>query len=296
MTPAPSPAPTPDAPRDLPPDPALPPGWIPRRTADGSVTLRHPVHGQACHSDSGAWTEAVERYAAALELVAAPADRPLRLLDLGTGPGWNLAAARAWAAERGRRLTVLALELEPGLPAAAPRLAELSGEGAWCPWFPDLAADLAAAVGGTTSGTVGTGDATGETAVEEPRSGLDLRLGDARPELAALRAAGRRFDAVFLDAFSPGVEPDLWAPAVLADLAALLDEGGVVATYTVSLAVRVELARAGLTVGTGPRVGAKAGGTLAARGLDLPPLESRAAAKLGRRLARTDGTPSGGGT
>ena len=38
-------------------------GWKPERTEDGSWTLLHPEHGEACHSHSGGWLEARERYA-----------------------------------------------------------------------------------------------------------------------------------------------------------------------------------------------------------------------------------------
>ncbi|MEO6708064.1 MAG: hypothetical protein ABI054_10550, partial [Planctomycetota bacterium] len=69
--------------------------WRAQRTEDGSWTLLHPLHGESCHSLAGAWTQARERYASLI------ADLPreitargvVRLLDIGTGMGFNLAAA-----------------------------------------------------------------------------------------------------------------------------------------------------------------------------------------------------------
>jgi tRNA U34 5-methylaminomethyl-2-thiouridine-forming methyltransferase MnmC len=119
---------------------------------------------------------------------------------------------------------------------------------------------------------------------------LELRLGDAREGARALLAQGARFDAIFLDAFSPGVEPDLWSADFLGDLGRLLTSTGRLSTYTVAMGVRASLARAGLRVGEGGRVGAKAGGTLASPSGDVPPLLPRVAAKLARRLER-DGGP-----
>ena len=72
-------------------------GWVERRTADGSSTLAHPVHGETLHSVAGAWTQARERYARecrlrerALEL-RAEGRATLFLCDVGTGLGLNLA-------------------------------------------------------------------------------------------------------------------------------------------------------------------------------------------------------------
>ncbi|MDF1800136.1 MAG: MnmC family methyltransferase [Planctomycetota bacterium] len=275
-TPPPQPAPT-----EPPPAPA---GWTPVRTEDGSWTLAAPGHGQACHSSAGAWREASERYAQATDLdrlaAARGSARPVRLLDVGTGLGWNLAAAWDLITRNGGQLDATGLELEPELCRAAPGIAAASGTGPWSSHYPVLAGRLAA--------LASSGEAK-PRAVLEPGSTLALYLGDARSTVAALFESGACFDVIFLDAFSPSVEPDLWSGSFLADLARLLVPDGILSTYTVSLTVRERLRRAGLVVGSGPRVGAKAGGTLASPTRSLPPLDPRAAAKLERRLERSPG-------
>src|SRR5258705_749191 len=95
--------------------------WTPVLTADGSLTLAHPVHGQTCHSRAGAWQEARERYARAcrtreraMEIAAqarATGQRPvLRLLDVRTGLRLNLPSALASAC--GTRVALASLSLE----------------------------------------------------------------------------------------------------------------------------------------------------------------------------------------
>lgn len=115
---------------------------------------------------------------------------------------------------------------------------------------------------------------------EAPEHELVLLLGDARATLE--RAGVEPFDAIFLDAFSPRVEPDLWSADFLARLAGRLAPQGILSTYTVSLPVRRALASAGLRVGCGPTVGTKASGTLASPRAHLPPLDARTQRRLER--------------
>ena len=259
--------------------------WAVLATGDGSWTLVHPRHGEACHSRAGAWTQARERYArpCALEELARArgADgEPVRLLDVGTGPGLNLAAALEAVVAGGGRLDATALELElaplrgglaageahagPAEPFHAPVRAALRVA---------LRAALAAGAGRAPRVPLGTG-----------AHRLWLLLGDARATLLGL-APDARFDAIFLDPFSPRVDPALWEPAFLAALARRLAPGGWLSTYTASFRVRLGLARGGLAVGRGPRVGAKAEGTLASPDREPPALAPRTARRLARALA-----------
>ncbi|MBC8451309.1 MAG: hypothetical protein H8D72_01235 [Planctomycetes bacterium] len=238
--------------------------WPPVRTEDGSWTLSHPGHGQACHSRSGAWLESLERYAIPCRLRALAEERgtsaPVRLLDIGLGIGWNLAAALSEVRAGGGQLEVLGLESCAGLPARATELAERSGVGAWSPHYEAVAALL-----------------RGQPAPSGLR--LELRLGDATQTLGAEPG----FDAIFLDAFSPGVETSLWAWPFLRRLAGVLKPNGILSTYTVSTEVRAGLLAAGLRLGAGPQVGAKRCGTLASPRAGLPPIDPRAARRAQRR-------------
>ena len=65
---------------------------------------------------------------------------------------------------------------------------------------------------------------------------------------AALPALECVADAVFLDGFSPSVNPDMWSPATLSAVTAHVRPGTTLATYTVARAVRDTLQRLGYTV------------------------------------------------
>jgi tRNA U34 5-methylaminomethyl-2-thiouridine-forming methyltransferase MnmC len=237
--------------------------------------MAHPEHDETCHSTAGAWLEARERYAAPCRLRALGAERDrVQLLDIGTGLGLNLAAALAALEGTGALLEVVTLERDPDVIRAGFELpvdvAELE------PWLTTVRAALARALDAP-----GGGGAT----IPFAQGTLELRLGDARDELPRL-GSERRFDAVFLDPFSRGVEAQLWCEDFLAEVARRMAPGARLSTYSSSLAVRAALVRAGLEVGRGPRVGAKASGTLAGRGAALPPLDPRTARRLAARAAR----------
>lgn len=260
--------------------------WRPVLTEDGSLACSHAVHGELSHDARGAYTQARLRYAAGCRLRALARARgrgtTVRLLDVGTGVGWNLAAALAALHGTEAHLAAVSLELDAELLAAVARLPRASSG------FPErchraVRAALRAALArpGMPVPLALDGRDAGE---------LQLLLGDARATLPDL-SAEPRFDAVFLDPHSPRVAPELYAPDFLAEVARRMAPGALLATYSAATRVRLALAQAGLGVARGPRVGGKAEGTLAGPGL----VPGSADADLARRLARRLGGAGEGG-
>lgn len=257
--------------------------WGARPTADGSWTLWNAELDEGCHSRSGAWQQATERYAGACGLSARAEEERwsgCRLLDVGTGLGLNLAAALC--ALRDVPLHVLTLEQDPAVIEAGSALYERAElrEGPWEPWHALVRAALRAAR-----------QQPGTSVPLGPRGSLELRLGDARETLGVPDHErgepdpARLFDAVFLDPFSPGRAAELWSEAFLARVAAHMNARARLSTYSAAFRVRLALARAGLRVGRGPRVGAKGEGTLASKEGELPALAPRLERRLARRKA-----------
>jgi len=271
--------------------------WSAVLTADGSYTLAHPAHGQTCHSRAGAWQESRERYAAACGLreralaMARHVDgveRPkFRLLDVGTGLGLNLAAALEALSGTGVALDAVSLERDTDVIRATLALFDEARERAPSDagsvgsarlglerWHALVRAALRAALGDASANDASRTDATSSPpgAASVPRTAshvsmgdgtLRLLLGDARSTLP--RCTEVAFDAVFLDPFSPAVEPELWEFEFLSEIARRMSNGAWLSTYTTSLAVRAKLAALGLNVRPGARVGTKASGTVARR-------------------------------
>lgn len=74
---------------------------------------------------------------------------------------------------------------------------------------------------------------------------LTLVLGEAETWLPLCAA---RADAIYLDGFAPGKNPDMWSPAVFRALAGLAAPGCTLATWSVAAAVRSGLAAVGFHV------------------------------------------------
>jgi tRNA 5-methylaminomethyl-2-thiouridine biosynthesis bifunctional protein len=125
---------------------------------------------------------------------------------------------------------------------------------------------------------------------------LSLWFGDAVQQFAAARAAAlpgfetaatRGVDAWFLDGFAPARNPQMWSPALFAQIAALSRPGATFATFTAAGAVRRGLTAAGFAVARVPGYGRKREmlrGRFAAR-----PAETAAPLPTGTRGRRTRG-------
>lgn len=149
-----------------------------------------------------------------------------RIAELGFGTGLNLLAVLL--AHRGpAQLHYTSFE---AFPMPAPDIARALAA------FPEVT-DLAASFLDQW--------AAGSTTLRFPNLTAQIVLGDARETLP--NWAGQA-DAWFLDGFSPAKNPELWSPALMAEVARHTAPGGTFATYTAAGHVRRALAEAGFTV------------------------------------------------
>jgi tRNA 5-methylaminomethyl-2-thiouridine biosynthesis bifunctional protein len=253
-------------------------GWERVETDDGSWTLVHPAHGESCHSRAGARFESHQRYVLGCDLPErwrSGGERTWRVLDIGTGLGWNLAAtleARASSElEPKPQLELVTLETSRSVLEAAFELQRAIPQG-----------ESLAVIHAALERSLVSGESLPVPVV--PGVALSLYLGDARESVLQL-ADSPGFDAFFLDPFSPRREPGLWAPEFLNQLGRVAAPGARLATYCAATHVRVALALAGWEIGPAPRVGSKAEGTLGARGVPLEPFEPRVERRIARRVA-----------
>lgn len=239
-----------------------------RETADGSPTFFSDRYRECYHSLSGAVQEARERYAAPCGIAELAEGGSLAVLDVGFGLGYNLAAAveAAGGIYSKCRLTTVSLEMDEGVLEF---VRTFSGPEEFSSIYPAL--KLLVQLGRYTSG------------------GLDmgLRRGPAERTINELPDSPV-FDAVFLDPFTPAVNPELWTVEFLERIKSRMKPRAILSTYSSAMKVKENLLKAGFGIGLGPKVGDKGSGTLASLEADLPPLDERDMAKLKRRIERED--------
>ncbi len=204
----------------------------PFTSADGSRSLRSARYGEPYRSHRGARSESWHVFVAGSGVATRlAAGQPTRVLELGLGSARNLAASAGVALAFGTPLHYVALEHDV-LEAAA-----------WASQEPDALgppAFRAALLAARARWDV------------RPGSYCELTLGPVHVELRIGDAASLPWpepnDAIYLDGFSPAVNPELWDDTVLARVAAGLRPGGTAVSYCVQGRVRRSLAAAGLRV------------------------------------------------
>lgn len=98
---------------------------------------------------------------------------------------------------------------------------------------------------------------------------INVHCKDAREMVMGIPES-KKYDAVFLDPFSPAKSPELYSSEFLLQISSLLKDDGIVLTYTSAAPVRYALIEAGLAVGEGPSMG-RSGGTIASPNLEKIP-------------------------
>ena len=188
-------------------------------TADGSLTAHSARFGQSYGSRFGAAAQARQVFVEGSGTHLHPAPQ---VLEVGFGLGQNFRATLA--ATAGRSLHYLAYEFDPVTAETLRRVA---------------APDPVAAHPGWQNLLEGW-----PSSVDVPGLNFDLRLEDVT--LAALPEGWA--SAIYLDGFSPDVNPEVWTEAFLRRLAGALRLGGVLVTYSAAGRVRRGLQAAGLEV------------------------------------------------
>ena len=200
-----------------------------------------PRFGDVYHSESGALAQARHVFLGGCGLPEAwRGAAQWRVLETGFGLGLNfLATWQVWRADAHRPglLHFVAIEAWPVGRDDLLRAARAHPE------LVPLAAQLAAQWQGLLPGFH-------RLVFEDGRVLLTLCVGEVRPMLRAHRPF--QADSLYLDGFSPRLNPEMWSPETLQAVARFARPGTRLATWTIARAVRDALVPLGFTLTRAP--------------------------------------------
>lgn len=208
-------------------------------TEDGSEVFYSDEYQEAYKTKSGAVEEAFRKFVEPCRIAELAKKGKVRILDVCFGLGYNSAAAIDAAMETNGNAEIDIVGLENDERVFG-MIKELSPELKCYSLLKKLDAS--------------------NLKLQAPNINLKIILGDARETIKQLNG---KFDAVFLDPFSPKKCPALWTDEFIAEISGLMEKGAVVATYSYARAVRDSLKKAGLDVRDGPIVGRRSPSTYA---------------------------------
>ena len=252
------------------------------KTADGSYTLHSDVRdnsSETMHTKHGAFYEANEKFVNPASLES---KKKVAILDICSGLGLNAAAALKNLLYSKRDVKLEMMEID---------MVEISWETlAASLIMPSPSESHLLVKKAIENYLIKQGMLQFPKEEKEIPDHVNIRIHckDAR-EMVTEIPKTKRYNAVFLDPFSPAKSPELYSYEFLSEISSLLKGDGVILTYTAAAPVRYAILDIGLEVGEGPEIG-RSGGTIAS--YDLNKISQDLGENDERMIALSDaGTP-----
>ncbi len=221
------------------------------RTEDGSYTLNsNTIHdkSETMHTYHGAFTESMEKFVKPAQLED---KKEVKILDICSGIGYN-ASASIENLDNNVKIHIDMVEISEETLGAALFIKS-----------PVKSCDI---IKRAIENYLFEKGILGFKFLKEEipeRINVNIYIGDARNVIQDLD--NEKYDAIFLDPFSPSKSPELYSLEFFLQLKNLLRKDGLILTYTSAAPVRCAMVLAGLHIGEGPHFGRKSGGTVASK-------------------------------
>lgn len=199
------------------------------KTKDGSYTFYSDKYKETYHSVTGALEESHKKFVEPCNIKDG-----MTVLDICFGLGYNSAVALS----KTKKLRVIALEKDRKILNKTKDIKVLD-------WLKEYSIIKKVAK---------------DLEYKDNETYIKIILGDATSTIKKLR---EKFDAVFLDPFSPPKNPELWTEEFLKDVVKRMNKNAILTTYSCARLVRINLQKAGLVVKDGPIVGRRGPSTIA---------------------------------
>jgi tRNA U34 5-methylaminomethyl-2-thiouridine-forming methyltransferase MnmC len=197
------------------------------KTDDGSYAAYSEEYNELYKSNTGAAEEALKKFVEPCQI-----QENMSILDIGFGLGYNIAAAM----QNAKHLKIVSLEknlVDINLLEVPDSLKHSYEKIKKC---------------------------TKDLHYKDEYVEITIIQGDA---VQTIKKINEKFDAVFLDPFSPSKNPELWTADFFKDIKERMKKNARLATYSCAGIVRRNLKEAGFAVKDGPRVGRRSPSTIA---------------------------------
>jgi hypothetical protein len=212
-------------------------------TDDGTVTLFHPDLEQSFHSIEGAKFEAHELYVKRSGFVEKVKSSPTRVLDVGLGLSYNASASiAAWLeTEDPKSVWIDSLEIDS-------ELVECYGKQE-IPWTKGWASNWLTGIQSLQTSRLNEKGPALTCSLLHPLSKATLIWQVYLCDGSTLDFShlGGAYDFVWQDPFSPDKNPELWSKEWFTKIKNVMNDDGVLVTYSVARLVKENLSSAGWT-------------------------------------------------
>lgn len=218
-------------------------------TADGSVTFFNVDFKEHYHSLDGARDEALAKYIFPSEFEKRFGNGSVSVLDICFGLGYNTLLAVEETVRFNGKLNVIALEIDKiVVDEAAKSIDDSENQLNWKKILSDIYHDSVYA---------------------DQFCDIKMLWGDARKNCTFLIEEEQKFDLIYHDPFSTQRNAELWTVDFFRKLYTLLNDDGLILTYSTSLPVIIGFINAGFYVGRSKKVGVQRVGLVIAKNRDI---------------------------
>jgi chorismate dehydratase len=211
-------------------------------TKDGSITLRNEEYDETYHSFTGAYDETVKKFIIPCKIKELTKNKNIKILDIGFGLGYNSISAIDTIQEENENCEIEIMSLERDL-----KLDEIKKLETLYKHY-DILKKLEF------------DPLTNSYLFEQKNIRLRILIGNGPDRIKKIND---KFDAVFLDPFSPKKNPEMWTKEFFIDIKKLMKKSAILATYSCARVVRDNLRDAGFVIEDGPKVGRRGPSTIA---------------------------------
>lgn len=232
-------------------------------TDDGSISYYNNELGDIYHSQVGAYTEALEKFVRPSGILERLGNYScINVFDVCFGLGYNTKVLMSEVFKHcpGISFNIVAIEIDPNILLKS---AEISFAG-----YPEFLKSFFDEFLHKVYYTTISNQYNKKTFFHHFNEQINFKVyvNDIRQ---IVRSCDGSYDIILLDPFSPRFAAQLWTVELFKEYYRLLNNNGVLITYSAASAIRGAMQEAGFCIGDTPPVGRKCPGTIAAKNLDL---------------------------